>query len=84
VSRHLTTASNEFEADIVLSRLTEAGIHGWESNSLGGRPGSAGPRDIYVDDPDLERAMAVLKEAQDVSEEDLDALAEGDAETGER
>ena len=66
----------------MLSRLTEAGIHAWESNSLGGRPGSAGPRDIYVDDADLERAMAVLKEAQDVSEEELDALAEGEADAG--
>jgi hypothetical protein len=83
VSRHLTTASNELEADIILSRLTEAGVRAWESNSLGGRPGSAGPRDIYVDDADLERAMQALKEAEDVDEDELTALAEAEAEPGE-
>jgi hypothetical protein len=78
LSRHLTTASNEFEADIVLSRLRDAGISAWESNSLGGRPGSAGPRDVYVEDADLERARQALAAAQDVDEDELDALAEGD------
>ena len=81
MARHLTTASNEFEADIILSRLDEAGIHAWESNSLGGPAGSAGPRDVYVDDDvDLERAKDVLREAQNVAEEELDEFAEGEPE----
>jgi hypothetical protein len=76
VAHTLTTASNELEADIILSRLEEAGIHGWESNSLGGRPGSVGPRDIYVDDAELEQARRVLKEAQEVDAAELDRLAD--------
>lgn len=84
MSRHLTTPINELEADIILARLKEADINAWESNSLGGPQGSAGPRDIYVDDTDLERAREVLREAQNVDEEELDELAEGESEPGER
>ena len=83
MARHLTTASNELEAEIILARLGEAGIHAWESNSLGGRPGSAGPRDVYVEHEDLERAREALREAQNVSEEELDELAEGEPRAGE-
>jgi hypothetical protein len=79
MSRHLTTASNEIEADIILGRLREAGVGGWESNSLGGRQGSAGPRDIYVNDADLGRAQEALHAAQDIDEDELDALAEGES-----
>jgi hypothetical protein len=63
--------------------LEEAGVHAWESNSLGGPAGSAGPRDIYVRDADLDRAMQVLKEAEDVDEDELTALAEGEGEPEE-
>jgi Putative prokaryotic signal transducing protein len=77
VAHVLTTASNEFEAEIILSRLQEAGIHAWESNDLGGRRGSAGPRGIWVEDSELEQATRVLKEAQEVDEAELDRLAEG-------
>jgi hypothetical protein len=82
VSRYLTTANNELEAQIILARLREAGLSAWESNSLGGRAGSGGPRDVYVEDADLERARAVLREVQDVDEAELDALAEGAGESG--
>jgi hypothetical protein len=80
--RHLTTPRNEIEADIILSRLREAGISGWESNSLGGPQGSAGPRDIYVDDADVERAREVLRAAQDVDEGELEELAEDESAPG--
>jgi hypothetical protein len=76
MSRHLTTASNELEAEIVISRLREAGIGAWESNNLGGRPGSAGARDIYVEDTSLERAQQILAAAQDFDEDELAELAQ--------
>jgi len=82
VNRHLTTASNAFEADIILSRLAEAGIHAWTQNEAGVGGGLAGPGmvghvDIYVDEPDLEAAKRVLVAAQSVSEDELIALSEG-------
>lgn len=77
MSRWLTTGANEIEADIILTRLGEAGIPAWESNSLGGRPGSAGPRDIYVDDANIEHARETLRGVQDVDEGELTALATG-------
>lgn len=76
MSHHLTTPNNEFEATIILTRLREAGISGWESNSLGGRAGSAGPRDIYVDDADAGRAEAALSAARDVDDDELDELSQ--------
>jgi hypothetical protein len=76
MSRHLTTASNEIEAELVLGIVRGAGIGAWESNSLGGRAGSSGPRDIYVSDTDLERARQVLQAAQDVDEDELAELAQ--------
>jgi hypothetical protein len=76
MSRHLTTTSNEVEAEIVLSVVRAAGISAWQSNDLGGRPGYGGPRDIYVEDADLERAQQALKDAQDVDQDELAELAE--------
>jgi hypothetical protein len=84
MARHLTTASNQFEAEIILSRLREADINAWESSNVVGRFGLAGPQDIYVEDDDIERAQKVLRDAQDVNEEELDELAERDSGTGER
>jgi len=77
MSKYLTTASNELESEIILSHLSQVEINAWESNSLGGRPGSAGPRDIYVDEGDFERARESLSAAQHVDEDELAALAEG-------
>ena len=80
MSKYLTTASNELEAEIVLARLHEAGVEAWESNSLGGRPGSAGPRDIYIDDQhDPEQARAVPKAAEESNEKALALLGEESA-----
>ena len=80
MNRHIASAANEFEADIVLSRLAEAGIHAWptEVGSFG-RGGGGGPCDVYVDEADFERARRVLAEAESVNEAELDALAERSA-----
>jgi hypothetical protein len=78
VSRYLTTASNEFEADIILSRLSEAGLSAWQQGELGSRPGYTGARDIYVDEVDLESAREALKDAQDVDDDELIALSEAE------
>jgi len=77
VSRYLTTGSNEIEADIIVGRLSEAGIVAWQQGALGGRPGYAGARDVYVEEVDLEAAREALKAAQDVDEDELISLSEG-------
>jgi Putative prokaryotic signal transducing protein len=75
MSRHLATASNELEAQMVLSLVRGAGIQAWASSSLGGE-GVRGPCDIYVDDADLERAQQALADAGDVDEDELADLAQ--------
>ncbi len=72
----LTTAHDEIEADIVLARMKEAGIHAWPSSALRSRYGSAVPQDIYVEDEDLERARAALQASENVDEAELTRLAE--------
>ena len=39
MNRWVTTASNEIEADIIVGRLTEGGIHAWASHPLASRAG---------------------------------------------
>jgi hypothetical protein len=77
MNRCVTTVRNDQEAQIILAYLAEAGIHAWPS----GPPLTEGvaTRDIYVDDPDLDRARQVLKEAQGVSEAELIQAEEDDA-----
>jgi len=77
MARYLTTGSNELEADIIVGRLSEAGIHAWQQGILGGRPGYAGARDIYVEESDLEAAQEALRVARDVDEQELISLSEG-------
>jgi hypothetical protein len=77
MSRHLATARNEIEADIIIGRLSDAGIHAWQQGTLGSRPGYAGTQDIYVEEVDLQPAREALKAAQDVNEDELIALSEG-------
>jgi hypothetical protein len=77
VSRYLTTASSEFEADAIRGRLAEAGIpviaqgamdeHGIEF---------AHTRDVYVNDGDLERAREILKSDERFDEDELARLSE--------
>lgn len=73
----LITASSAFEAEIVCSRLREAGIEPlWQGSEMP-RSGEIVMRDIYVEDDDVERAKKVLAEAQDFDEEELIRLSEG-------
>ncbi len=77
MNRHLASAANELEADMIIARLAEAGIRAWPSDAGAfGRGGGAGPRDVYVEDADLTRARQTLEEAESISEADLIALSE--------
>lgn len=73
MSSYLTTASNEFEADVILGRLALADVRAWQEGTLGPRAGMAGARDIYVEPGDFERARDVLREALEAGAE----LSEG-------
>jgi hypothetical protein len=72
------TTTTAFESEIICARLREAGIVPVEENEMIAlrRLGNRRP-DIYVDDADLARARAVLKEAESVSEDELIRLSEG-------
>jgi hypothetical protein len=76
MNRWVTTASNEIEADIIVGRLADAGIHAWASDPIASRRGMNNPHDIYVDDTDLDAAKRVLVEAEDIDEGELARLAE--------
>jgi Putative prokaryotic signal transducing protein len=63
----LISAANEFEADIVLGLLHEAGIEAFQrlgGSGVAGRIGGGGSRDVLVAEPDLGRAREVLDSAQ--------------------
>ncbi len=63
----LMSAANEFEADIVVGLLHDAGIESFQrlgGPGVAGRIGGGGSRDVLVAEPDLERAREVLESAQ--------------------
>jgi len=76
MTKYLTSASNQFEADVILSRLAEAGIQAIPQSTLGYRRDGMGTRSIYVDDADLEAAQKALKDAEGISEDELIAAEE--------
>lgn len=76
MNRWVTTVGNEIEADIIVGRLTDAGIHAWTSDVFASRTGLNHSYDIYVDDADLDAAKRVLAEAEDIDEGELVRLAE--------
>jgi Putative prokaryotic signal transducing protein len=79
MSTHLATVANEFEADMILTRLSEAGVRAWPSvEGPFGRGGTGETRDIYVEDADLERAREVLAAAESIGEDELRTLSEQD------
>lgn len=64
----LTSAANEFEADIVVGLLHDAGIESFQrlgGSGVAGRFGGGGSREVLVAEPDLERAREVLDSAQE-------------------
>jgi Putative prokaryotic signal transducing protein len=63
----LTSVANEFEAEIVVGLLEDAGIEAFQrlgGSGVAGRFGGGGSRDVLVADSDLERAREVLDSAQ--------------------
>ena len=64
----LMSATNEFEADIVVGLLHDAGIESFQrlgGSGVSGRIGGGGSRDVLVAELDLERAREVLDSAQE-------------------
>jgi hypothetical protein len=76
---HLTTAGTTFEAEIIIERLAEAGIQAVPLESTDPRVGMLGRCDIYVQEPDIARARAVLEADESFSEDELVRLEEEDA-----
>jgi putative signal transducing protein len=74
MNRHLATAANELEADMILARMSEAGIRAWPTSI--GAFGRGGPRDIYVDEGDIDRARKALEASESVDEAELTELSE--------
>lgn len=74
----LTAVSSEPEADMVIGLLSDAGIHALTQRSIGGPEwGYSGGRVVYVNEPDLERARAVLTaDERPISDEELTRLSE--------
>jgi hypothetical protein len=64
----LMSAANEFEADIVVGLLNDAGIESFQrlgGSGVAGRIGGGGSREVLVAEPDFERAREVLDSAQE-------------------
>lgn len=75
MNSYLTTVGNQFECDVVLSRLEAEGIYGWAS--VTGTPRlRVNQHEIYVDGADLQRARKVLDEAGSIDEAELARLSE--------
>jgi hypothetical protein len=74
----IVASATSMEADIIMGRLTDAGIRCMPSPGLGGYGrGMPQTRDVYVNAKDLERARAVLKEDEGgFDEEELARLSE--------
>lgn len=73
----LTTVNSEPEAELLSARLGEAGIETIvQGGAFTAQAAQVGRRDVYVAERDLERARALLREASDVSEEELIEAAE--------
>jgi Putative prokaryotic signal transducing protein len=74
----LTSVTSEPEAELVVARLSEAGISAIAQRSIGGPEwGYSGARDVFVGEQDLERAHEVLASEQGTfSDEELGRLSE--------
>jgi Putative prokaryotic signal transducing protein len=65
----VATATDEMQEPLIVGRLSEAGIRCMRSGG-GIKRSIAGPRSVYVEAADLERARAVLKEDEGGFDED--------------
>lgn len=61
MSRWLITAPNEFVATMISQGLDDAGIRSFALNAQPRPINFSGSQDIYVEDPDLDRAREILK-----------------------
>jgi hypothetical protein len=76
--QRLMTVPNEFVADMIRQRLSDGGIQSTAAPS-GGKGATVAfgiERAIYVEDTDLERARAIVQEAE-AAGRDLGAADEG-------
>ena len=77
MSEYLMSAGSEFEGEVVRERLAEAGIAVVVQGQESPRHAYLIPgRAIYVEADQLERARAVLAEAENVDEAELDRLSQ--------
>jgi hypothetical protein len=67
--RLVTSAPNEFVADIICQRLKEGGVQVLPVGTSARPTSLAGGRDIYVEDDDLTRAHEILQEAEAAGDE---------------
>ena len=76
--RIIASAANQAEAELIRGRLLEGGIHSLARRSFGVvQMGDAGGRDVLVNEGDVERARALLKEDEgSFSDEELARLSE--------
>jgi hypothetical protein len=74
----LTSVTSEPEAELVVERLSAAGISAIAQRSIGGPEwGYSGARDVFVGEDDLQRAHEVLaSEEGSFSDEELGRLSE--------
>ncbi len=74
----VTSVASEPEAELVVERLSEAGISAIAQRAIGGPQwGYSGARDVFVGEQDLERARELLaSEEGSFSDEELGRLSE--------
>jgi hypothetical protein len=74
----VTSVASEPEAELILERLSAAGISAIAQRTIGGPQwGYSGARDVFVGEEDLERAHEVLaSEEGSFSDEELGRLSE--------
>ena len=74
----LTSVASEPEAELVVERLSAAGISAIAQRTIGGPQwGYSGARDVFVGEEDLERARELLaSEEGSFSDEELGRLSE--------
>ena len=79
----VASAGSEIEADLIRQRLAGAGIAAIAQRAIGGPEwGTSGARYVYVDASELERALEILKEGEDVGDAELQELSEQEPEPG--
>jgi hypothetical protein len=73
----VATAANAVEAELIRSRLAEAGVAAVSQRSIGGPEwGLSGGQYVYVEAVHLDRAREILSEAEGLSDEELANLSE--------